>query len=314
MFKKNELILSQPKPFDEVGVEFIISGSIPISWLKLEYGSGFSNSLSLELLDTMGKTGMGSSIPMPRVNWLAKFFKILLFAVRFRFDGFFNPNFIQSAQGRIVIRLSGRNEKEQSLFIPLTVPELEPPGGPDADVIQRHGRVGEMIKQYEEDLINYYKDSEQIRASRKAKDDNKEPKYLYGQDVSIASEILKILEESEEKFEDYAYAEEDRREQELELKYKDALDWRGPLFHGIVSKFGGFELRVYSDDHDKHFHVIHKGKGINARFSFPEMRLISYVSSRNTIGSKEEQKIRELCFKPEVFAKLEKEFAKRTQS
>lgn len=218
MSKKNELILTQPKPFDEVGAEFTISGSIPISWLKLEYGSGFSDRLSLELLDTTGKTGMGSSIPMPRIDWLAKFLKILPFAVRFRFDGFFNPNFIRSAQGRIVIRLSGQNEKEQSIFIPLTVPELDPPGGPDEDIIQRHGKVGEMIKQYEEDLVNYYKESEKIRASRKAKDDNKEPKYLYGQDVSIASEILKILESSEEKFEDYAYAEEDRREQELEEK------------------------------------------------------------------------------------------------
>ena len=103
------------------------------------------------------------------------------------------------------------------------------------------------------------------------------------------------------------------RERELKEKYKEALEWKGPLLTGIVSKFGGFELRVYSDDHDSHFHVIHRGKGIDARFSFPDIQLMSYKNSKTTIGSKLEKKIHDLCLQPEVFKKFEQEFAKRNK-
>src|SRR3989344_6650656 len=124
---KSSLIVISPKPFDEVGAEFTISGVVPLSWLN--YGSGFSNSISLELLDTTGKTGMGTSIPVPRVNWLARILRRMPYGVKFSFDNYFNYHFIKTSQGRVVIRLSGQNEKEQSVFIPLIVKELEPVGG-----------------------------------------------------------------------------------------------------------------------------------------------------------------------------------------
>ena len=80
---------------------------------------------------------------------------------------------------------------------------------------------------------------------------------------------------------------------------------------GLVARIAGFELRVYSHDHDKHFHVIHKERGIDARFSFPEIVLINYKQSRNMISSKEENNIRVFFKKPEYFEKLQKEFEKR---
>src|SRR3989344_1621758 len=130
-------------------------------------------------------------------------------------------------------------------------------------------------------------------------------------DQTYADGVKDQHAEDGESFEKYTYSEEDRREEELKEKYKDALEWQGPLAEGIVSRFNGFELRVYSDDHDSHFHVIHKGKGIDARFSFPGLELMSYKSSQNTIGSKEEKKIQEYCRQPNIFKKFEEEFSKR---
>ena len=69
-------------------------------------------------------------------------------------------------------------------------------------------------------------------------------------------------------------------------------------------------MRVHSDDHGQHFHVIHKGKSINARFSFPDIELMNYIS-KMTIGAKTQKRIQEFCKTPNIFANLEKEFAKR---
>ena len=128
----------------------------------------------------------------------------------------------------------------------------------------------------------------------------------------VGFEIMKILDESEDSSEDYLYKDEDRRQKELEERYKDALDWRGPLLHGLAAKLDGFEIRVYSNDHGKHFHVIHRGKNINARFSYPQMELMNYVSG-TSINVRTARKISDFCKKPEILAKLEEEFSKRPQ-
>ena len=80
---------------------------------------------------------------------------------------------------------------------------------------------------------------------------------------------------------------------------------------GLVAVMKGFEFRVHSDDHGKHFHVIHRGRGIDARFSFPEIELIDYKKLGNTIGRKEENNIRVFFKNPEYFEKLKGEFEKR---
>jgi len=161
--------------------------------------------------------------------------------------------------------------------VPLIVKQFEPEGGADPKIIDRHGKIGEMITQYKTDLKNYYKELGEIEKSRQLKDDIFKDKelnvYSYMQDWTIAKGILDILENAEDSYKDYLYSEEDERERKLEEKYRDALRWRGPLFGVIIGKMNGYEFRVYSNDHDKHFHVIHKQKGINARFSFPDKRI-----------------------------------------
>ena len=71
---------------------------------------------------------------------------------------------------------------------------------------------------------------------------------------------------------------------------------------------------IYSNDHDRHFHVIHKEKGINARFSFPEIELINYKNTRTSINSKEKKAITNFFKDQTNFNKLEKEFQRRDGS
>ena len=312
MIFTDKFVLSRPQPYEEVGPAFLISGVAPLSWLKHQFG--YSNSISVELINIRGQTIAGSSITVPFANWITKIIRKVPFSETYYFTQF-NVPFIKESQGRMVLKLSGQNEKEQSVFIPLVIKELEPPEGPDPGVIQKQAKMEETIRQYEKDLVAYYKESEKIRESRQHKDEifkNKdENAYSYASMLTVGN-ILGILEEANESFPDYLYGEEDNRERELKEKYKDALEWRGPLFHGLAAMLDGFEFRVYSNDHGKHFHVIHRGKGINARFLFPEIELLNYKDSRNTIGSKEERRIKEFFKNPENLKKLEAEFKRRS--
>lgn len=298
-----------PKPYAHVGAEFVLSGRIPKSWLKTSWG-GMDYRVLGGFLDIKGLEFASTVTAYVKHDLFSVFRKKLYFSTTAQFSQF-NVPFIAESQGCIALKLSGHKENSD-FFLPLIVDGFEPNEGVDPEILNRHGKIGDIVTQYQQDLKNYYKELEKIAADRKIKDENKEHKYLYGANIDIAVGISKILEESEENFEDYLYSEEDRREQELEEKYKEAVKWRGPLLRGIVSQFGGFELRVYSNDHDKHFHIIHKGKRINARFSFPELRLMNYKKSKNTISRKVEEKIRAFCQTPEVFQRFEKEFQKRT--
>jgi len=307
--EKETISLIQPKLYQEVGAKFIIAGWVPKDWLR--FGKRIDYRISLEFYGIDAQVFMGSSINFyPHLpGWLLKLKKRIYFQDIAGFT-WTNIPFLEKSQGCINIRLDGC-DKEQTLFIPLIVKQFVPKNGISQEIKDKHGRIGEIVKQYEKDLENYNKGIAEIMASRKAKDNNEDPRYLCGPNAFFSSEILKIIESSDDNFREYAYSEEDKRERGLNEKYKDALEWRGPLLRGIVSQFNGFELRVHSDDHGKHFHIIHKGKGINARFSFPEMHLVSYVNSRNTIGSKLEKSIREFCLQPEIFKKFEEEFQKR---
>lgn len=84
------------------------------------------------------------------------------------------------------------------------------------------------------------------------------------------------------------------------------------LFGGAVGQLNSYEFTVHSHDHGKHFHAISKGKKIDARFSFPEIKLLNYKQSKNkVISSKEEKDIIDFFKMPENFEKLKKEFEKR---
>lgn len=101
--------------------------------------------------------------------------------------------------------------------------------------------------------------------------------------------------------------------QRLWRKFKAKFE---PKNHGLLSgsagQINGFNFVVYSNDHGRHFHVIHKAQGIDARFSFPEIDLISYKNSRNRISRKIAGKIHSYFQDSQNFARLDFEFKKRS--
>lgn len=110
--------------------------------------------------------------------------------------------------------------------------------------------------------------------------------------------------------------ERERREYPKRLsligeKYKEFLSWSDPLCKGLADKLNGFEFRVYSNDHDRHFHIINKERGIHARFSFPEITLINYKQARTTINSRQTKNIQKFFQDSNNLKKLENEFKKR---
>jgi len=309
---RNSIKLIRPKPYEEVDVSFIIDGWIPKSWLKTSIG--FDNRVSLEFIDIEGQTFIGSSadVVVDR-SWLSKFKKRSRFHTVVQFSQTNAPFIIQS-QGRITIKLSGHKEGYQ-LFIPIIVKSSNPNFKPSPEIVAKHGKTGEMVLQYEKDLEDYNRELGKIEKRRIQKGGltkNEESLYQYGNILGAAGGILDILEKSEKiSGKNYPFTEEDLEEKRLKEKYKDAIKWRGPLFHGLAAKMDGYEFRVHSDDHGQHFHVIHRGKNINARFSFPEIKLVNYVNIKNSISRKVRDKITVFFKNPENFKKLEKEFKKR---
>ena len=153
-------------------------------------------------------------------------------------------------------------------------------------------------------MRDYYKEWQEIEEMRK-RELNQGGKELTEGEVEIDDED--ILNHT---FWIVHYWESDEKEA-LDKKYQDALNWRGPLVTGIAGRLKGFEFRVYSDDHGKHFHVLHKERAIDARFSYPDIQLMNYKSAKNLIGSRQVKAIQEYFKVPSNFKKLEQEFAKR---
>jgi len=80
MRKRKNISLIQPKPYQEVGARFIISGWVPKSWLITDFGS-VDNRIFLDFIAIDGKTFMGSSINFEAPKgWLSKFRKKLYFS------------------------------------------------------------------------------------------------------------------------------------------------------------------------------------------------------------------------------------------
>lgn len=297
------------QPYNYIGARFCISGWVDLSWFESDAGI-IDWRIFIDYLDLDVKTFMGTA-PYPRLDDK----NMKGDKVRFSLDcelSWVNATFIQNSHGRITIKIESPNKNISPVYIPLIVKQFEDEKTHNPEIIKQHSSIGKTEIKYNNDLKVYYQEMNKVYESRKSKDHGKSYKHLYNEATVVASDIFKILD-GEEGFEKYTYTEEDSREDELNKKYKDALEWRGPLVGGIVSRFSGFELRVYSDDHDKHFHVIHKGKSVDARFSFPDMSLMNYKNIKNTISAKMEKKIREYCLRPEIFTVFEKEFNKREQ-
>jgi len=306
MTRKNEIKIIEPKPYEKVGAAFVVSGWIPKKWLH----QGTYTGLGFCLVDADCIEFSCGNLHVERKLFDA-FRTRVWFTSPFQLNTF-NAPFIAKGGGRIVIALDGK-EKNQKFYLPIIVKGFENFEESEKAVnIQK--TIGTRLEKIKSDLEDYYQELRKIGESRRQKDatfKEEDGRNNYA-DVSVGYEMLKLLDDNEnESFENYLYSEEDKKEKELNEKYKDALDWRGPLLHGLIAKFDAFELRIHSNDHGKHFHVMHRGKGINARFSFPEIALISYVTG-TTIGAKTTRKIQEFCRKPDIFFKLEKEFAKRS--
>lgn len=310
---KDEIIMIEPKPYQEIGAQFVISGWVPKSWL--DTGHRIDDRVFLDLIDINGETFMGTSVEVIiKNNWLSKFQKRLQFHTIFQFSEF-NAYFIANSQGRINLKLSG-HKKDRQLFIPVIVKNINPNFKADPEIINKHGKIGQMVVQYEKDLIELNQELERIEEDRRRKDfitKDDEPFYSYLQDWEIAGGVLNIFGQSEEISEGYPFIEEDIKEKELKDKYKDAIKWRGPLLGGVVGAMNGFQITIFSNDHGKHFHIIHRGREVNARFSFPEVELMSYKGSKNSIGSKEKDRLIEFIKSPNIFKKLENQFSKRDQ-
>lgn len=183
---------------------------------------------------------------------------------------------------------------------------------PSKDILKKHKDIYKRDRRLQKDVRDYLEELGKIerRKSRKLDAivvdiDNEE----ILTDCEINWGIAEILEENVDGSINLL-EKEDAAEERLNDRYKDAIDFLGPKAGGIFGRIDGFECRLYSNDHDTHFHVIHKGKQIDARFSFPELKLISH-KGKKTISSQQERRIIQFLQEPETRSRLEMEFKKR---
>lgn len=303
MFRK--LKIQQPKPFERVPAKFILSGDVPESWL--DNGFKVCSSVLLTVYNNKGFPFVNSSVPI-HFSWFSKFRKRYRFSTVIEFDQI-NFNFIKPTQGRILIELRGQ-KIEQRFFLPIIIEGFDLDQTSKSEIDERHKLLSSIIIQYEKDIENYNKEIGEIRTKRQIKDDLFNNIELEGHSI-VNVEISDKLFNSLERIKNNFYFEEDDAENKLNQKYKEALEWRGPFLGGQAGRQNGFEFQVYSNDHGRHFHVIHKGKGINARFSFPEIELLNYKNDRNKLTSRESRWVKDFFDIPDNFAALKAEFDKR---
>lgn len=311
---KNKLSISGPKYLQEVYEHFDISGWVPKSWLKTEWGQ-IDYRIFVDFIDIKGKVWMSGPIIDIKPGLFSRFKGRLGFKFGIDCRNAGSDYSAKNSHGRINIKLSWPNKNKSAIFIPIVLKYAEPEEGVNPDFAEKHIKVGEMIQKYEKDLKDYYKEWKEIRKSRQLKEkiseNEKINNFSYSNNWEMIGGLLNLLDEGDDASVTNPYAEEDRKEKELENKYKDALEWQGPLLGGRVGRANGYEFRIYSNDHDKHFHVIHKGKGINARFSFPNIELLNYKRNPSSISSKDIKRIKDFFNVPANLKKLKAEFAKR---
>lgn len=299
--KENDATIKiiRPKPYERVGGGFRISGRIPKSWLKTDCGYSDYRVFGT-FIDINGFEFAGTVTAHISIGLFNRFKKELYFSTNAQFSEF-NEHFIARSQGRIILKLF--NQKEGSdIYIPLIVNGFEPIIGVDPRIEEEHKNISKKIIKYNNDLNDYQKELHGI-FKRKVFDHQ------------ILEGVFNILEESKENFKPISKCEEDILIENLEEKYKEAIKWEKTFSSRIgaaVGKMFGFEFRVYSADYNpKHFHVIHKGRGIEARFSYPEINLINYKGKSNTIGRKEIEKIIDFFNIHENCQKLSYEFQRQ---
>lgn len=133
---------------------------------------------------------------------------------------------------------------------------------------------------------------------------------------SIGDRLVRYLTESKEYHRELLKIETENATKiaELENKYKDVVEWLGERCGGSVGgPYRGFKFQVHSNDHGIHFHAIHKGRCIDARFSFDESKGVQFLNyvSKNHMKSKEVKDIIKRFNNPNNLKNLKDEFYKR---
>ena len=227
------VILEYPKPYERVGARFVVTGWVPKSWLI--FHSMLYNRFLVELIDINGKTFMVLGIDVD-TNIPPKLGKGYRFSMPIQLT-WMNKSFIEKSQGRITLGFEG-HEKEQLAFFPIIIDGFDPEGGVDPEITEKHAHVGEKILQFKEDIKNYYKGIEEIRKNSQKKigdgktDQTKIEINIHDEDVS--AEVESELHSTRGfDLEVHDRAKQERLQNDLQEKYKDAREWMGPLAGGI---------------------------------------------------------------------------------
>ena len=305
--KNNSIEIEFPKPYDYVGAKFAISGWVSLSWFE-SGPTSMDYRMFVEYIGLDGKTFMGGG-DFVNLNDQNMHGNNVYFTINCELV-LHNISFIQKSYGRITLKISGPNSNGE-IYLPLIVKQFETALTSNTEIIEKHASVSMRVDKFKKDLKKYYEELKKVHNSFSHNNEDilKEDDHINDQDVLY--KMFELLDHSETKHEDSDYVKERELENRLTDKYKDALEWQGPLAGASMFRINGFIFKIYSHDHDRHFHIIHKGKGIDARFSFPEIELINYKESKNILSSKEKKIIQEFLREDKNFKKMEDEFMRR---
>ncbi|OGN10017.1 MAG: hypothetical protein A3J46_04070 [Candidatus Yanofskybacteria bacterium RIFCSPHIGHO2_02_FULL_41_11] len=291
--------ISSLHPFQLVEKDFWIYGRVPKFWL--EYGK---YGLGIEWLDINGSMfgGQGTNL-YPNTGLLDRLQRKVQFSAHISFPNISGP-FIYASGGRITLDINGKGD--YSFYLPVILKGFDPDPSQGIDLQKKHSDGIKRVIKCKSDQKKYHMELENLYEGRRrryedalALEKSNESGIVELEDDKVLDGVFEILQS------------EDPERVALDEKYKELLAWSGPLLHGRVGRMSGFVFTVYSDDHHPlHFHVLHRGRGIDARFSFPQIQLISYKNSKNTIGSKDVDHIQEFFQDSENFKKLEAELVR----
>ena len=128
---QEEIEIIRPKPYTRVGAEFVVSGRIPKSLMKTDWGSMDYRVLG-RFLDIDGFEFASTVTAYIHRSLFSVFKKKLYFSTTAQFSQF-NVPFIAKSQGRIALKLSGHKEGFD-YFLPLIVNGFEPKEGVDPKI------------------------------------------------------------------------------------------------------------------------------------------------------------------------------------
>lgn len=287
--------LESMEKYSKVPKSFICSGHLPEIWIQSKNSSQQRSSVSLEFLDINGIGFFYTSMPVVHMD------KRLFFSWQISIHEVMWSHIVAS-QGRITMRLLGENEENDYFFLPI--------------IIQGFDSVTHEIEDKHRTIEKRCKILEKRFKELNSKLDKVYKKYNFNHDFDVGSQyesgvnvrnldFLSCLEFA------ISVPENEKRSQLYE-EYKDVIDWVGSIpCKGLVDELNGFEFRVHSHDHDTHFHIIHRDKGIDARFSFPDIELLNYKKEKQRINSKQIKSIQKFFSKSENFEKLKHEIERR---